>query len=45
MTYTPAIDLAASTPSPTPYRDFFRTKYLGSRLGLVTGGGGRAGFG
>jgi len=26
MTCTPAIDLAASTPSPTPYQDFFSTK-------------------
>ena len=26
MTCTPAIDLAASTHSPTPYRDFFRGK-------------------
>jgi len=26
MTPTPAIDLAASTHSPTPYRDFFRGK-------------------
>jgi hypothetical protein len=26
MTPTPAIDLAASTHAPTPYRDFFRGK-------------------